>query len=666
MRTSPPEARVVQVQTLFDRPLIESVGGAGWDALAGRTAPIGTTAWVRAWLDVHGADHRVRVLTAEQDDSLCAVLPLVQHRPGSAWEMLGVRQLHEPTDVLGSDPDAVRRLAEELAGQRVPLRLRRLPVDSPLLPELRRAWGRRAVISSTPANGTPTLALDPSWTSPEQHFNSGRRGDFRTARRRADRLGEVITEVLMPAPAEVDALLDELITVESAGWKRAAGTALAVQAGQQAFFRALCRYTSEEGTLRLAFLRIDGRAVAVQLAVEQAGRYSLLKIGYDEEFRRISPGNLLMLETVRWCAERGIAHYDFLGEEEPWTAMWSSSVRGCVDVRVDPVTPRGAAAATWDGVSWGVRAGRSAPRRVMGKLRSRGGLRALRPHMPEPLLARAAAAYLTGRARGPAKEVADRVAATGRRVSLGYWYGDGDTPQTVADECLAGIDEVQGLAGAAFAVKAPGLRFDEQRVRGLARHATAAEVALVFDAHSPDDAAATLRLATVARDEGASVGVAISSRWRRSAEDARRAVEQGLAVRVVKGQWSEPDDPLTVTREPALRRAFLSVVDAVAGATVPVSVATHDASLLDAALSRLQAAGTPCEAEFLLGLPARRCLAVAARHGVPVRWYLPYGHPSLAYPLASVLRRPRLAVALGEGVALGRWNQPLRLRQALS
>jgi CelD/BcsL family acetyltransferase involved in cellulose biosynthesis len=77
----------------------------------------------------------------------------------------------------------------------------------------------------------------------------------------------------------------------------------------------------------------------VQLAVERGGRYSLFKIGYDEEFARCSPGNLLMLHTVQWAAEQELSSYEFLGAQEPWTDRWTETVRSCVDVQIYPLSP---------------------------------------------------------------------------------------------------------------------------------------------------------------------------------------------------------------------------------------------------------------------------------------------------------------------------------------
>jgi len=290
-------------------------------------------------------------------------------------------------------------------------------------------------------------------------------------------------------------------------------------------------------------------------------------------------------------------------------------------------------------------------------------LRRLLPSVPPGLINRAGSAYLAGPALADAVERARRLTGRGDAVGIAYWHGDGDTAVVVAAEIRAAIEALSGLdARTAVAVKAPGLDFDGGLLRDIARAAASTGVALTFDAHSPADADGTLQAAASAREVGATVGVALPARWRRSTEDARWAMAQGLGIRLIKGQWADVGDRLSVTPESVLRRSYLALVDEVAGGSSRISVATHDGTLLDAAVTRLRAAGTSCDVELLVGFPHRRCLAVARQHRVDVRWYVAYGHPSLAYPLPSVLCRPRLARSLIQGVALGRLNQLLRMR----
>jgi CelD/BcsL family acetyltransferase involved in cellulose biosynthesis len=322
---------------LLTHPADVCASAEGWDALASTSGGVGGQAWAQAWLEVYGADHELAVSVAGPVDAPTAVLPLVRHprRPWT-WEMLGIRQMSESMDVRGDDPPGLGLLLTEMARRGVPLRFKRLPAESRLLPHLQALHGGRAWVRARLAVGTPTITLDDRWREPEHHFSKRRRGDFRTALRRAEQLGPVELTIEEPTPAQVAPLFEELVAVEASGWKTRAGSALAGRASMRAFLLRLGQIAAEKKAARLAFMRIDGRAVAAQFAIEQQDRYSLFKIGFDEEFARCSPGNLLMLHTVRQAAERGLTRFDFLGAAEPWTAVWTDEVRACLDVNVYP------------------------------------------------------------------------------------------------------------------------------------------------------------------------------------------------------------------------------------------------------------------------------------------------------------------------------------------
>ncbi len=60
----------------------------------------------------------------------------------------------------------------------------------------------------------------------------------------------------------------------------------------------------------------------MQIMVEEHGALWLLKIGFDEAFARVSPGNLLLMEVIRHAAANGLERVEFLGKDAPWTAAW--------------------------------------------------------------------------------------------------------------------------------------------------------------------------------------------------------------------------------------------------------------------------------------------------------------------------------------------------------
>jgi proline dehydrogenase len=129
----------------------------------------------------------------------------------------------------------------------------------------------------------------------------------------------------------------------------------------------------------------------------------------------------------------------------------------------------------------------------------------------------------------------------------------------------------------------------------------------------------------------------IPGRWRRSLLDAERAIEMGLRIRLVKGEWPDSQRPEVDFREGCLR-----LVDRLAGRAHSIAVATHDSVLASQALARLQRAGTPCEQELLFGLPVEPTASVARQAEVRTRLYVPYGRAWLPYSVGKVYENPRI------------------------
>src|SRR5207247_10269646 len=59
----------------------------------------------------------------------------------------------------------------------------------------------------------------------------------------------------------LDELLEEGFRVEASGWKSRAGTAIASRPDTRRFYTDVARWASDRGWLRLAFLRLGGRAL---------------------------------------------------------------------------------------------------------------------------------------------------------------------------------------------------------------------------------------------------------------------------------------------------------------------------------------------------------------------------------------------------------------------
>lgn len=148
-------------------------------------------------------------------------------------------------------------------------------------------------------------------------------------------------------------------------------------------------------------------------------------------------------------------------------------------------------------------------------------------------------------------------------------------------------------------------------------------------------------------DGAPSLGVTLPSRWRRSVDDARRAADLGLGIRIVKGQWSDPQPGVDASLQ------YERLAEQLADREVRTGLATHDSGLIERILHRLgrpagvpasgQPDGTVIELEQFFSLP-HNTRALAERAGLPYRLYIAYGSPALPYNIRFSLTRPEMAL----------------------
>ena len=598
---------------------------AAWAALSPPWAsPMMSPAWIRAWAEVYGVQGDFELLAAGDGARLVAA-PLVRvRRGGLRYELAGPDRLVEAMDFLYADAAEVRTVAGALVRSRVPLRFWRVPADSPLIPAVTESAWRRGIVRCQPAEGCPSLPLDPTWAHPEEHLDSKGRSNLRRARRIAEEVGPVTAEILSPGPEEAGPLLDEAYAVEAAGWKSREGTPLVRDPRLSAFFRRYGAAAAEAGELRVAFLRIGGRAAAMKLAAVTGGRFWLLAMGFDETFERSSPGTLLLVETLAYAARSGLRSYEFLGATEPWVRAWGAEDRACVSLRTYPFGARGAIALASDAAD-----------------RMRSGLRGTRSRVDRTYLnvqRRLARAYSAGPAADDAVRMAETLTGMGYRTIVGYMNEDDEDPRAVARNTLEALHAVARRNLDCYpSIKAPALGFNRDLIRGLVDAAKESGRRLHFDALSSADVDRTFDLVREMQAYHDRFGFTLPSRWKRSTEDAERAIALGLCVRVIRGEWVDRRE-----NERDWRAGYLEIVDRLAGRVPEVGVATHNPPIARAAVRRLKAAGTPCEIEVVRGYPVHRVLPVAVAEDVPVRVYIPYGNLAFPYTLGQVVRRPRI------------------------
>jgi CelD/BcsL family acetyltransferase involved in cellulose biosynthesis len=312
-----------------------------WDALAARTGapPFVRPGWIDAWCAAFGSGP-LSIVCAWRDGRLVGVLPLRRR----ARALTSPTNAHTPAFGMLAEDAAVARLLARRTFARAPrhVHLTHLDAGDPALAELERiAAGAGYRLLRTTIQRSPVVALA-GRSGPAVGLRAKDAANLRRRERRLAGQGRVEIEV-SDGGRRLDDRLAEGLRLEGSGWKQQRGTAIASRADTRRFYGALARWARDEGLLRLAFLRLDGRGVAFQFGLQDAHAYWFLKGGYDPRAAAYAPGLLLAREMVDRAAAAGLERFEFLGDAEPWKLEWTRDCRERVRVQAFAPTPIGAA-----------------------------------------------------------------------------------------------------------------------------------------------------------------------------------------------------------------------------------------------------------------------------------------------------------------------------------
>jgi CelD/BcsL family acetyltransferase involved in cellulose biosynthesis len=297
-----------------------------WDDLAARAPdPFCRSQWLAPWYRAFGNEGlRPAVLQVRRGGELVAGLPML----ATPHRLVGMTNVHTPVfSPLFADRAALDALAAAVA---------RSGVGRFSIGPLDRA-GSAASAFMGAARRSERMALQEStYVSPivdtKGSFDAYRarmHGGWRTLERRcrkATREHDVVVRAI-EAPENGVGFLEAGLHVEASGWKRGAGTAILSQPQTARFYREMAAGFARRHALALSGMWLDDRLVAFDLALLHGGRYWMLKTGYDEAFRHLTPGLLLRRAVVERCFATGLDAHELLGGDHPWKRMFATSDR---------------------------------------------------------------------------------------------------------------------------------------------------------------------------------------------------------------------------------------------------------------------------------------------------------------------------------------------------
>lgn len=229
--------------------------------------------------------------------------------------------------IVGSDPRAlVREFADEFRTTQEDwdlLYLSGIPQESVIFQELVRQFHTTHRIGL----GHKTKRYVASLEGGMEGFLERRKSKFRANLRRSGRLAEDegVRYTYIDRFTEEEALetYERVLEVERRSWKGKNGTGI-LDGGMNDFYRIMLPRLARRDALRVLFAEADDRDIAYVFGGIFEQTYRGLQLSYDNDYRKISPGNLVQLEIIKKLCEEGVALYD-LGSELDYKARWAES-----------------------------------------------------------------------------------------------------------------------------------------------------------------------------------------------------------------------------------------------------------------------------------------------------------------------------------------------------
>jgi CelD/BcsL family acetyltransferase involved in cellulose biosynthesis len=314
--------------------------GRLWDALVRKSAPSHpflSHDWFLSWWDAFAGERRLHIVVVHEDGEPIAIAPLMRGR----GRVLGIGlELIEPMlndhtpryeFILTARPTAACRAIWEhlrdlderwhvFAG-------RQLPSGSATLDGLARCAAEDGyLVGRRPGDVSPYVPFSGTWARYYSTLSRNHRAKVTKGLNRLRRVADVRLETVARGD-DIDAALADGFAIEAAAWKARHGTAIVSHDELVRFYRELADRAAAAGLLRLLFLNVGGRRVAFAYALEAGNRLYVLKAGYDPEYARYSPYNLLCALVFQDGFARRLDEYEFLGGDDPWKRRWSDHVR---------------------------------------------------------------------------------------------------------------------------------------------------------------------------------------------------------------------------------------------------------------------------------------------------------------------------------------------------
>jgi CelD/BcsL family acetyltransferase involved in cellulose biosynthesis len=181
-------------------------------------------------------------------------------------------------------------------------------------------------VSAVNKCASPHLVIKSDWQEYwERGFPKALRNDIKRLERQGEAKYGLTFQTISGASLQHKDLKDAF-EIENSGWKGKNRSSILNNAQVKAFYSSLAWAMNDVGWFELFFLTMGDRRVAFEYCLKYGKCIAPPKIGYDDEFSRYAPGNILRKRVLEYAFAKGMERYDLLGATDPYKLKWTNGV----------------------------------------------------------------------------------------------------------------------------------------------------------------------------------------------------------------------------------------------------------------------------------------------------------------------------------------------------
>lgn len=343
-----PSAQTDRGRGTFYAESYDSIGtiATEWDRLADEVGapPFMRSGWVSCWWESFGSG-RLRIIALRDENAQGQLVGLVPvHETFTRLSSLSNGQSAE-SGMIAANGAAAAALAAHLFDKRPSQVSMAFVRDASAEYHHYRAAAAAAGyrVWEQQMMSSPYVETTGSWESyTKEKLSRNRRSQLGRARRRLEGEGRLEVESWTSQP-DLDKWLDEAFAIEASGWKGEQGTAIVSRAHTRQFYRDMAHWAAQEGLLRIDFLRLESRGIAMMFFLQTKDTLYYLKGGFDPALHAFSPGMVLLESVLKRAFEGQTKQVDLLGDDDPYKVVFAQHAQRKMQFQAFSPSPFGLA-----------------------------------------------------------------------------------------------------------------------------------------------------------------------------------------------------------------------------------------------------------------------------------------------------------------------------------